>query len=192
MRDYFLKLLQTLDKLTGMKQYEKMLQMPDFKNEINTLLDILCRVTDQYSYIPDESKKQIINEAVISDPEFIGLNAKFIAKSLNIRKEFYLGKPDDVVISPDALTGEAREQWLKKWAESLSRLEMHVTTRSDIYQKIREHWRPKEGTEEYKAIDPDLVYKHQRHADYVKSNYDARSGKPLPEWMPEDKWLEQN
>lgn len=192
MRDYFKNLLQHLDKLTGLQQYAKLCQTPNPKEEIKTLLDILCRVTDQYSYIPDESKKQIINEAVISDPEFIGLNAKFIAKSLNVKKEFYLGNPDDVVISPDALTGEAREQWLKKWAESLAKIESNVTSRVDIYQTVREQWQPKEGTEKYKAIDPDLVTKHQQHADYIKSNYDPRTGKPLPEWMPEDKWLEQN
>lgn len=191
MRDFFKNLLQNLDKLTGLQQYAKLCQTANPKEEIKTLLDILCRVCDQYSFIPDDAKKQIIGEAVITDPEFIGLNAKFIAKSLNVKREFYLGKPDDVVISPDALTGEAREQKLKEWAEALSKLESNVITRVDIYQTIREQWKPKEGTEKYKPVDHDLATKHQRHLEYVKTNYDPRTGKPLPEWLPEEKWLEE-
>lgn len=188
MRDFFKNLLQNLDKLTGIQQYSKLCQTANPKEEIKTLLDILCRVCDQYSFMPDEAKKQIISEAVITDPEFIGLNAKFIAKSLNIKREFYMGRPDDVVISPDALTGEAREQRLKEWADALAKLECNVISRVDIYQTVREQWRPKEGTEKYKPLDPELAIKHQKHLDYVKNNYDPRTGKPLPEWMSEDDW----
>lgn len=191
MKQFFVELLKDLDKLTGIKQYDRLCQLPNFRDEINKLIEILCRVCDQYSFIPDEAKKQIISEAVIADPEFIGLNAKFIAKSLNVKREFYLGKPDDVVISPDALTGEAREQKLKEWAEALSKLESNVITRVDIYQTVREQWKPKEGTEKYKPVDHDLATKHQRHLEYVKTNYDPRTGKPLPEWLPEEKWLEE-
>jgi hypothetical protein len=192
MRDFFKHLLQNLDKLTGLQQYHKLCQTPDPREEIKTLLDILCRVTDQYKYIPDVAKQAIIQEAVIQDPEFIGLNAKFISKHLNLKKEFYMKENEDVAISPDALTGEAREQKLKEWAEALSKVETNLVSRVDIYKTVREQWQPKDGTEKYKPIDPDLAIKHQRHLDYVKSNYDPRTGKPLPEWMPEDKWLKES
>lgn len=188
MRDYFKHLLQHLDKLTGLQQYAKLLQTANPKEEIKTLLDILCRVTDYYPFIPDEAKKAIIQEAVISDPEFIGLNAKFISKHLNLKKEFYIKEKDDVVISPDALTGEARDQRIKEFLEAISKAEVNLTDKVDVYKTVREQWRPKDGEEIYKTLDDDLVFKHQRHVEWVKANFDPRTGKPLATWVPEDKW----
>jgi hypothetical protein len=190
MRDYFLSLLQNLDKLTGMKQYEKLCQLRDYKTEINTLLDILCRVCEHFQFIPDEAKKQIINDAVISDPEFIGLNAKFIAKSLNARKEFYLTKKDDVVISPDALTGEAREARLKEWEEALNKTEMMLTQRSDIYAKVREEWKPKDGIEYKSTLTEQDILRRELHIQYVRENYHPVTREKLEHWMPEDQWIE--
>lgn len=189
MRDFFLNLLQNLDKLTGMKQYEKLLQMPDYKHEINTLLDILCRVTDQFPYIPEEDKKRIIQDATIADGEFIGLNAKIIYKWLSAKRDLYIRESkDEVVIHPEALTGEAMQKRLDEWKQSVDRLQTVATTRVDIYQTVREQWKPKEGTELYKPTDPGLVFNHQRHLAYLKANYDAKTGKELPNWISEDEW----
>jgi hypothetical protein len=190
MRDYFLKLLQNLDKLTGMKQYEKLCQMKDFKTEINTLLDILCRVCEHFQFIPDDAKKQIIDDAVISDQEFIGLNAKFIAKSLNAKKEFYLSKKDDVVISPDALTGEAREARLKEWQEALNKFEVQPTQRSDVYAKVREEWKPKDGVTYKPTMTAEDILRHELHIQYVRENYHPLTKEKLPHWMPENQWIE--
>jgi hypothetical protein len=183
MRDYFLSLLQTLDKLTGIRQYEKLCSMKDFKTEINLLLDILCRVTDQYGFIPDEHKKQIISDAVISDQEFIGLNAKFIAKSLNIKREFYLKTNDEPVISPDALTGEARENRLKEWMTAINGLEMTKTVNKfDHIKSIQpadgQAYKPKQTNE----------YEYRRHLDYIQDNYDPKTGEALPTWQSEEEY----
>lgn len=190
MREYFLSLLKTLDKLTGIRQYEKLCQTPNPKEEIKLLLDILCRVTDQFPYIPDDAKKTIISDAVIADSEFIGLNAKFVAKSLNMKKEFYLGKEDDVVIHPEALTGEARDKRIAELAEAINKTEVNFKV-DKPYSALRERWSRNEGTEEYHAPNVDLVSKHQQHLDWVKANHDPRTGKPLPTWMPEKEWIEK-
>lgn len=182
MRDYFKHLLQNLDKLSGHKQYEKLCQAPNPKEEITTLLDILTRVCDQFPFIPDESKKQIIQEAVISDPEFIGLNAKFIAKSLNSKKEFYINQKDDVVIHPDALTGEAREVWLKKWMEAINGLPM-LDNKVDRFDHIRQI-QPKDG--ELYTPKPQNEYEYRRHLDYIQDNFDPKTGEKLPTWIPEE------
>lgn len=188
MREYFFHLLQHLDKLAGLKQYEKLLQTSNPKEEIKLLLDILCRVTDHYPFIPDEAKKAIIQEAVISDPEFIGLNAKFISKHLNLKKEFYLKENQEVAISPDALTGEERDKRIKEFLEAIHKAEVNLTDRSDPYKTIREQWKPKDGEQVYKAVDPNLELKHRQHVEWVKANFDPRTGKPLPTWVSEEEY----
>lgn len=184
MRDYFLQLLQNLDKLTGMKQYEKLMQMSDYKKEINTLLDILCRVCEQFPFIPDEAKKQIIQDAVISDGDFIGLNAKFIAKSLNLKKEFYMNLKDDVVIHPEALTGEAREKRLHEWLKAINGMEM-MQTKEDPYAHIRAI-QPKDG--QVYTPQQHNEYERQRHLDYIQDNFDALTGKALPTAISEEEY----
>lgn len=184
MRNYFKSLLKTLDKLTGIKQYEKLCQSKNPKEEITLLLDILCRVCDHFPYIPDEAKKQIIDDAVISDAEFIGLNAKFIAKSLNLKKEFYMNQKDDVVISPEALTGEAREQRLKEWLKAINGMEM-VQNKIDPYDHIKSI-QPKDG----QVYVPKEIneYEYQRHLEYVQDNFDPITGNKLPTWISEEEY----
>jgi hypothetical protein len=189
MREFFYHLLQNLDKLAGLKQFEKLLQTQDAKQEINNLLDILCRVSDQFPYIPEEDKKRIIQDATIADQEFMGLNAKIIYKWLNAKRDLYIREAkDEVVIHPEALTGEAMQKRLDEWKQSVAKLETTATTRVDIYQTVREQWKPKEGTDLYKPTDPGLVFNHQRHLQYLKENYDPKTGKELPNWISEDEW----
>lgn len=183
MRDYFLNLLQNLDKLAGLRQYEKLMQLPDYKKEINALLDILCRVSDQFQYIPDEQKKQIIDDAVIADPEFIGLNAKFIAKALNTKREFFLKQNEEPVISPDALTGEAREQRLKEWMKAINGMTMVQNTNKFDYVRQIE---PVDG-KKYEHRERN-EYEHNRHIEYVRDNYDAKTGHKLPTWICEEEY----
>ena len=187
MRAYFKQLLKNLDKLTGIRQYEKLCQTPKPKEEIKLLLDILCRVTDQFQYIPDDQKKHIIDDAVISDQEFIGLNAKFIAKSLNAKKEFYLGKEDDVVIHPDALTGEARQARIREYLAAINGMAMVTDStnfKEDRYAHIKSI-QPSDG-QAYKPNEK-TSYEIQRHMEYVKDNYDG-SGNKLPTWIEESEY----
>lgn len=193
MREFFLNLLQNLDKISGLKQYEKLCQTEKPKEEIKMLLDILCRVCDQFPFIPFEDKKRIISDAAIADAEFIGLNAKIIFKWLNAKRSNYIKESkDEVVISPDALTGDAMQKRLDEWLQAVNSVDVNLTNRVDIYQTVREQWKPKEGTPAYKHQDDTLVINHQRHLEYLKANYEARSGKPLPTWMPENEWIEKN
>lgn len=184
MRTYFKTLLQQLDKLTGIKQYEKLCQTKNPKEEIKLLLDILCRVCDQYPFVPDEAKKQIIQEAVISDMDFIGLNAKFIAKSLNSKKEFYMKEKEDVTIHPEALTGEEREKRLQEWLKAINGMPM-LETKEDPFAHIKAI-QPKDG--EFYTPKPQNEYEYRRHLDYIQDNYDPKTGKELPTWISEDEY----
>jgi hypothetical protein len=194
MRDYFKNLLQHLDKLTGLKQYEKLLQTTNPKEEIKLLLDILCRVTDQFPFIPDEDKKRIIDDAVVADPEFIGLNAKIIFKWLNHKKANFFQEMAHKENAPSdpPLEGEALQKRLAEWQEALAKLETNCVERVDIYQTVREQWNPREGTTKYQPTkDAVKITEHQRHLDWIKANYDARTGKPLPTWISEEEYNRQ-
>lgn len=186
MRKFFLQLLQNLDKLTGMKQYEKLCQTKKPKEEIKMLIDILCRVCDQFPFIPDEDKIKIINDAVIADQEFIGLNAKVVYKWLNLKREFYMKEKGEPEISPDALTGEAREKRLNEWLQALNKTEVALTERSDPYKTVREQWTNPTG-EKYTPLTEQQVYERERHLEYIKQNYDAR-GNAVKDWIPEDEF----
>lgn len=188
MRKFFYNLLQNLDKLTGMKQYEKLLQTENFKEEIKILLDILCRVSDLFPFIPDYDKQRIINAAVITDSEFIGLNAKVIYKWLNAQKDRYfqeLAHRENESNEPP-LEGEALQKKLAEWQEALAKMEINYTQRVDIYKTVREQWKPKEGTEIYRpTVDAQVLYEKERHLKYIAANYDSKTAKPLPGWIEE-------
>lgn len=189
MRDFFLNLLQNLDKLTGMKQYEKLLQSADYKGEINTLLDILCRVSDQFPYIPNDVKKQIVNDAVIADQEFIGLNAKIIFKWLNAKKDFWMTQTHEPVISPDALTGEAREARLKEWQAAINGMAMVETSEGvrDRYSHII-NIQPKNGEVYTPTVDEKALYEKERHLQWIQRNHDPKTAQKLPDWIPEEEF----
>jgi hypothetical protein len=191
MRNYFKNLLQNLDKLSGLKQYEKLCQSQNPKEEITTLLDILCRVCEQFPYIPDLDKQKIINDAVVTDGEFIGLNARIVYKWLNLKKDQYfteLAHQDTPENEP--LTGEAREARLNEWLQALNKTEVQLTQKVDVYAKVREDWQPKDGVKYKQTLTADDVLRHDLHIQYLKENYHPVTKAKLPEWMEEDKWLE--
>src|SRR5688572_20894089 len=165
MREFFLDLLQNLDKLTGLKQYEKLLQTTNPKEEIKTLLDILCRVTDQFPYIPDEDKKRIISDAVINDQEFIGLNAKIVSKWLNQRKDHYFQElaHQQKALEREPLTGEARQKKLEEFLAAVNKVDVNFTNKVDMYKEVRERWVSKDGETYTPTVNEQILYEKERH-----------------------------
>ena len=194
MRDFFLQLLNKLDKLTGLKQMDKLMSMPNHKQEINDLFDILCRVSDQFGYIPKDDQQRIISENVITDPEFIGLNAKIVFKWLSAAKGPYLKTLEQTEPMPEGykpLEGEDRAKAIQEWQDSLKSLETHVKPELG-------GTRLKSALEElpvlkgYKSPGLEDLRRAELHTQYVRENYEAITGKPKPDWIEENKWLELN
>lgn len=125
MKDFFKSLLTRLKALCGLNQYLTMLESEKGKEEILALLDVLCRVCDQYPMIPDADKQKIIENGVIHDAEFTGLNARVIARWLNQHKERYISmasqaqeeKPDRKVLTPDEYA-----PYLEEWLEQVKKI----------------------------------------------------------------------
>lgn len=193
MKDFFYKLLQDLDKLCGLKQYEKLMQSNDRKTEINTLLDILCRVTDQFTYIPAKDQQRIISEAVIMDMEFQGLNARIVWKWLNAKKDIYFQEIAHVPSQNDSvpLTGEAREARLKEWQEALNALP-YVNSKPVSFEKVRDI---STSTESGYKPNHEATEKHARHIAWIQANYNpiTQKVKTIDEgYIDEETWNKSN
>ena len=192
MRDFFMELLNNLDKLTGLRQLEKISAMPNPKKEINDLLDILCRTCDQFGYIPDSDKQRIISGNVVSDAEFIGLNAKVLFKWFSQTKGFYhkeLAHEENTVPADyKVLEGEERLQRLKDWEESLKGFQTEkAPTGGGTRLKAALEELPKG---EYCPPAPiEYLNSHDLHLQWIKECFDAKTGKPNDHWMPEKEWL---
>jgi hypothetical protein len=140
MRQFFLDLLQELQKLTGIKQYENMnLESDEGKKDLGELLDILVRTCETFPLIPKDAQKSILSHAVISDGDFIGLNAKFVYKSLAAHRDRYFKEaahiPAEVDPNWKPVEGEERINWLNQWMHALQGFDQN-TTQSHVQELV--------------------------------------------------------
>src|SRR5687768_8008154 len=124
MRDFFKDELISLERKTGLKQYDRILERDSWEKDKDDLLDELCGVCNKFDYIPNEDKAKIIRQNIITDQEFIGFNARVIYKWLSGVKAIYFKEqahqqtetpPEDYKI----LEGPERDAKLKEWLASL-------------------------------------------------------------------------
>lgn len=197
MRQFFFELLKKLDKLTGIRQFEKLQAMPEAAKETGELLDILCRVCSQFPFIPDKAKQDIILAAVVADQEFIGLNAKIVFKWLQAQRDRFIGTGNQFVeVQPEAppLTGEARDKRIEEVINAIQKCETNFGKSSndqlrDYFNKL---YKPNGTEQRPKPTSEEEVYARMMHVEYLKANYDARTKEKLPTWMPEEQWLLEN
>jgi len=186
-------LLQTLDKLTGIQQYNKLLQHPEWKKEINLLLDILCRTCEQFPYIPEDAKKRILDTSVVTDGDFIGLNAKFVYKHLIANKDRFFRELSHQETKPEAepLTGEARDKWLKEFADAVANADAVMTQKaSSRFDKVRAEWKTPEG-ERYQP-NPEAGIIEDLKVQYGRLHTDKLTGKTLPGNPSFQEWFNTN
>lgn len=193
MREYFTRLLNNLEALTGMKQLERISQKPNAAEELNNLLEILCRVSDLFPYIPDDAKKNIISDSVVTDQDFIGLNAKIIYKWLNLRKDIYFKEiaHKDRLTEEDyaPATGEKRDEWLKIWTQELDKLSDSFSVKPVSHAELmRERMLGDEATPTRYQPDEEKGKAKLMHQQYIKANY-STDGNCLETWLPEDEWI---
>lgn len=197
MKEFFFNLLKQLDKLTGIRQYDKLQATSDPAKEVSELIEILCRVCNQFPFIPDKSKQDIIAAAVVADQEFIGLNAKIVFKWLQAQRDRFIGTGNQFVeVEPQAppLTGEARDKRIEEVINAIAKCETNFGRSSN--DQLRDYFNKlytPTGTEQRpKPTSEEEVYARMMHVEYLKTNYDARTKEKLPTWMPEEQWLLEN
>lgn len=191
MRDFFKGELKTLKIKTGLNQYEKLSELPDAQNQIKLLLDSLVIVCNEFPYIPESDKVRIIQENIIRDQDFQSLNSRVIWKWLNGKKDSYFKELAHIEsVSEPPLTGEARDKAIETWLAAVNKMDNNFRVTNDRFKDVREV--RNENHASYKPIDADEAMKKQIHLKWIKENFDARTGKPLPTWISEEEWNKLN
>jgi hypothetical protein len=189
MRRFFFDLLSSLDKLTGMKQMEKLQATEHPEKEIGELLDVLCNTASLFPMIPEDAQKSILRHAVVSDGDFIGLNAKFVYKSLHAQKDRFIVEAAHVPRKEDPnwkpLEGEARQEKLTEWLRSLEGFNERIVTKSHV-KVFEETLPPKDKGIIHHSSGVQEVLERELHIEYIKEM--NKSGKPKEEWLPENEW----
>lgn len=191
MREFLKSELKTLKAKTGLNQLENLSALPDSQNQIKILLDSIMLVFDEFHFIPDNDKKRIIQENIIRDQEFQGLNSRVVWRWLNAQKDKYykeLAHRESESGEPP-LTGEARDKAIAEWLQAVNKLENAVTVKEDKYSEIRANWNP--DKKKYTPLSDEEVLRRNAHIEYVKA-MQKLYGTDDTKWDDEFEWISAN
>lgn len=192
MREFFKQLLTDLKRLCGLNQLQALNDMPDPRKEISALLDVLCRVADQYPMIPDADKQKIIENGVIHDTEFTGLNARVIARWLNQHKDRYLSiqstKTTDEA-NRRVLTPDEYAPYLDQWLEQVKKIGNPDISREEKIEQRRKMFfgkdvggpvlHPSTTIEEYEARQLELEEAKARRIAELREKHPTLTAEEL-------------
>lgn len=216
MKEFFKNQLETLYTRTGFRQLENMMQRqgsddggPLWEQDVRQLINFMVEECEKppFDSVPTTIKQRVIARAVTEDPEFTGLNAKFVRRALSKwwqdngdRILEQLNKPKEVPYQP--LTPEQHEK-VNVMLESYRRRLLSEGSMS-VVPKMKPEEIKKEGAEwkselERKAVSvgykpamtAEDISARELHMRYIRENYNARTGRPLQTWIPENEWLEK-
>lgn len=188
MRDFFKSELKTLKAKTGLNQWENISAMENPEQEFKILFDSLEMVCAEFTFIPDNDKKRIVQENIIRDQEFKGLNARIVWKWLNANKDKYykeLAHQQAEQVHPP-LTGEARDKRIAEYLEVLSKVQVQTGVPKSRNKEIKERWRSVDG-EEYIPLPTDEVLLKEYHIEYLQSQI----GKKPQDFEDELEWMKK-
>lgn len=96
---------------------------------------------------------------------------------------------EPIVIDKGVVDDERRNIWLKKWADSLGTIDkLRPITREEIAEEGRRNPIKKN----YTPLSEAEVHERNLHLQYIRENYNPRTGDPLPTWVEEKEWRKQN
>lgn len=125
MKDFFRDILNRMVILTGKNQLEKLYELcgqqeQEYRAMLDDLLTELDNACLRFPYIPDNEKKKIIYEALVTDKDFYSLNKAIVIKWLEQKKGLYFREShhvnDNVLTEKDRtpLEGEARQAYIQQ------------------------------------------------------------------------------
>lgn len=173
MRQFYKQVLKDFHLYCGNRS-----QMRDWEDEeISKLLDILVKVSQAYSYIPEESQKSIIETQLIKDTEYTTLNARTVGKWFEQNGKHFFKEVAHVEtkIEGEIVTGEKRIEYLKEWEKALLNIETNFTKPGDQGHKgsgtrLRDNINQATGSRLFKFEDGFECYaKDQAEADLIYS-----------------------
>lgn len=178
LRDFFKQELETLQAKTGIRQLENMMaKEATWESDLSTLLDLLVAECNRpaFKLIGVDVKMDIIRESIISDKDFIGLNAKFVYKSLvnwwYANGDRYLERHMQSLPKedrPEPAPPEVREKYIQEWFQKLDKVGANfrggpVLTPEQVKREGQE--KPNMIQEQLDKLAPKADYRQQ--PDYV-------------------------
>lgn len=131
--------METLYLKTGLQQYQKISAMPDAKEQMKLLLELLVAECDKFKFMPDADKKAHILDRMISDGDFQGFNPKILNKWF---REVYIkyipNQSDFVEIEREPAAPEVAEKYINQWRQELAKIGVPKVSESGEYA-IKDH-----------------------------------------------------
>jgi hypothetical protein len=202
MEEFFKSELRTLKAKTGLNQYENLSAMADAQFQFHILISSMILACDEFPYIGENDKKRIIQEQILRDQDFTGLNSRVIWKWLNANKDHYWAvaqaKADPVQSTPVAFNKlpVALQEQINAFKISLME-RGPKSVPQNVQEDMKKIKQEDEGRVEkvsyskgYVPPTEEEILKRDLHLEYVRQNFDAISGKKKENWMPEEQWLE--
>lgn len=185
MREFFKQELKTLKAKTGLNQYENIGAMPDAQFQFKILLDSMELACNEFNYIPDNDKKRIIQEQILRDQDFTGLNSRVIWKWLNMNKDHYwavkVAKEEPTAFEP--CPPEKVDFYAKQLLENIAKIG-NVTTPQPREERF---WQTMSVGIKSTTSEEDML-KAEQHRQYLLENYELTTGKKLETWISEEQW----
>lgn len=117
MRDFFKRILDNFHLYSGNRPLEKLSD-----EEVTMLLNILCRVSKNYEYIPEAEQQKIIEGQLIADRTYHNLNARTVAGWLELNGKKYFKEEAHVPTEGNAkpLEGKERDEAIQVYLTAIA------------------------------------------------------------------------
>jgi hypothetical protein len=170
MKDFFKKELTTLHLKTGMRQFETLMDKENGIEEIDLLIDLMVQASNYppFNLIGPDVKQRVIQQAILEDKDFIGLNAKFVVRALNTwwnqNKDRYYEKhlvQSGQEPQGEIVKGEAMQKYLDEWKVSLGFAENNFSVPKLSPAEIKAEGQERDDTlkAELNKLAPRMDYK---------------------------------
>jgi hypothetical protein len=191
MRTFLIQQLKELEARTGIKQLIWLQQKPDAKEQVNILIDSMLKICKQYSYIPEDKQKVIIERGIMEDREFDSLNARTIGKWFDLYggKYFEPGTQYEV-IDPGEISQDTQKM-INEFQASLSQGPKEVPAVSR-YEILKAKDRPKQEavSRGYKYSTEEDHRLSDLRVEYSRTYHHLHTGKKLPNWISWEEFLQ--
>lgn len=126
--------------------------------------------------------------------QYIDVKYNEIENDLMKQKDNYYTPPEPETLPPKErpVDDERRDEWLEKWKKSLEGIETKRVSPLSDSELIKWGKKKPPQSKQHPATSFAEWQESQIHLEYIKANYDARTGKKLSAWVDEQTWRTKN
>lgn len=190
MKAFLIQQLKELEARTGIKQLVWLQQKPDKDEQVRLLVDAMLTICKQYTYIPEDKQKVIIERGIMEDREFDSLNARTLGKWFDLYGGKYFEQGMTYQVTDPGEISQDTQKMINEFQASLSQGPKEVPTVSR-YEILKAKDRPKTeavsvGYKSSTAEDHRLL---QAKIEYSRLYHHPHTGAKLANWIPFEEYL---